>query len=827
PAKDVFDINNNFVKQIHCDIYTSGLTFHDVLVATGRIPSGPQLLFTDCLIGCEFAGRRVDTGQRVMGFEMTRCFATSINANEKMITNIPEHWSMDEAVTILSTYSTVWYGLIERAGLKKNESILIHSGAGGVGQSAIIICQYYNCNIYVTVGTEEKKQFLIKKYNIPEEKIFSSRDIMFKYKIMASTKGKGVDLVLNSLAGDKLDASYECVANGGRFVELGKYDLVLNKQLGMFDFLRDVSFIGVAVDICLMEKEDFALNFFEWMHKNSSNGCVKPINTTVFMATEAEKAFRYMTTGKHIGKVMVRIRDEESDKGAVKAVKPAIDLPVTIKTYFNPNKVYIITGGLGGCGLELVHWMLYMGAKRIILTSRTGVTTDYQRYVIKRLDYFGDKFKIFGAKIVVSTADCQTLEGAKQLIHETLNLGPIGGVFHLALVLNDCLIENQTEDKFCESIDTKHKIFANLDQLTRQLEYKLDYFVVFSSVTCGVGNAGQSNYAFGNSMCERICEERRRDGLHGLAIQYGPIGDVGIRAERAVQSGGNRQKRMVKELWRALGIDPDTTPDHLTLGEIGMESMFAVELQQELEREWNIKMSINHVKNITIKMLKDYEAGRVENIKRYVDDVKVARAKLMRYRFVIPSERITRINQVTTGRPVYFMPTFDGGFRNFEEFGRRIDRPVIGLNWTRELDNFNTLKEYQAHFTKLLDELEPNGGYDVVGYFDGAMIGTKLLRRARVDRAVIIDVLSESRFNEDFVTDEYILDFIFEFISYEIPESFREKIHRDMKTEPDIDGRIRRACAEIREFAGKGLVATDLEAIIRNAFKRAKLLSTH
>ncbi|CAG2176900.1 unnamed protein product [Oppiella nova] len=468
---------------------------------------------------------------------------------------------------------------------------------------------------------------------------------------------------------------------------------------------------------------------------------------------------------------------------------------------------------------------------------------------------------------MVSTADCQTIDGTKQLLTEAQGLGPIGGVFHLALVLNDCLLENQTVDKFCEAIHTKHKIFANLDQMSRQLDYNLDYFVVFSSITCGKGNGGQSQYAFGNSMCERICEERRRDGLHGLAVQYGPIGDVGVftdadqliqmtnfqkqrihsccdvldkllamnapivtsfvRAERAVQTGGTRQKRMVKELWRALGIDPDTTPDHLTLGEIGMESMFAVELQQELEREWNIKMSINHVKNITIKMLKDYEAGRVENIKRYVDDVKVARAKLAKYRFVIPKDQTTRVNNVMEGKPVYFMPTFDGGFRQFEEFGKKIDRPVIGLNWTRDLDNYHTLKEYGKYFTKLLEQLEPQGNYDVVGYFDGAMIGTKLLRKAGISKAVILDVLSESRFNEDYVTDEYILDFIFEFISYEIPESFREKIRRDMKNEQGIDNRIRRACSEIREFAGKGLVATDLEDIIKNAFKRAKLLSTH
>jgi len=110
-------------------------------------------------------------------------------------------------------------------------------------------------------------------------------------------------------------------------------------------------------------------------------------------------------------------------------------------------------------------------------------------------------------------------------------LGTIGGVFHLAMDLNDCLLKNMSFHQFISTIDTKRKIFSHLDRLTRDLDYNLDYFVVFSSVTCGKGNGGQSNYSFGNSMCERICEQRRRDGLHGLAIQYGPIGDVGVIAD--------------------------------------------------------------------------------------------------------------------------------------------------------------------------------------------------------------------------------------------------------------------------------------------------------
>ena len=158
---------------------------------------------------------------------------------------------------------------------------------------------------------------------------------------MEATKGKGDNLVVNSLTGEKLDAGYQILTEGGRFVEIGKFDMVQNKQIGMFDFLKDTSFIGVAVDVGLMRKPHFARQFFEWMHENSRNGCVKPFNKIVFNANEADKAFRYMTTGKHIGKIIIKIRDEEDCRGPVMDIKPAKEMTVTKKLYFNPNKVYI------------------------------------------------------------------------------------------------------------------------------------------------------------------------------------------------------------------------------------------------------------------------------------------------------------------------------------------------------------------------------------------------------------------------------------------------------------------------------------------------------
>jgi fatty acid synthase len=416
-----------------------------------------------------------------------------------------------------------------------DESILIHSGCGGIGQAAISVCQYYNCNIFTTVGNEKKKQFLIKEYNIPEDHIFSSRDTQFESKIMSITLGKGVDLVLNSLTQEKLESSFRCVATNGRFVEIGKYDFQMNKQLGTFAFLRNISFFGVDIKIWFESTKPNSLQeFYKWIHENSSNGCVKPTNRTVFQPSEVQTAFRYMTTGKHIGKFLIKFRDEENSITAREKFNSALKINVNVKTYFNPQKVYIITGGLGGMALELLHWMIINGAKKIFLTSRTGIKFNYQKFILNRFKGWAKIYDVFKTKIIVWTHESKTIKGSEKLLEDASQLGPIGGIFHLAVALNLNLISDQTVKSFRETCESKIDIFSNLDKLTRISCPELDYFVVFSSVICGKGFAGQSNYAYANSVCERICEQRRRDGLHGLAIQWGAVGDVGLVADNAI-----------------------------------------------------------------------------------------------------------------------------------------------------------------------------------------------------------------------------------------------------------------------------------------------------
>ncbi len=296
-----------------------------------------------------------------------------------------------------------------------------------------------------------------------------------------------------------------------------------------------------------------------------------------------------------------------------------------------------------------------------------------------------------------------------------------------------------------------------------------------------------------------------------------------MRSSREAQIGTS-EERLINQLWSALGVDPKTTPNHLTLGELGMESMFAVELQQGLEREYDIKLSLNDVKNITVKQMKDFQTGNKEILRNLAKEIKVMRVHLSKIKFIIPVETHTKLNNAQNGNPIYFLPPVEGIFSMLENLAKKINRPVIGLNWTQDMKNLNNMKDISNYYTDLLKKLSPNGNYDIVGHSLGAMIVSKMLKKAPIGRAVIIDVISNSNFDEDINTDQYIFELMAQFMkSIFLSDNIRDRITRDLNRISDINDKLKKISSEMKEFGGKGLVDKDLDEILKNTFERAKI----
>lgn len=212
---------------------------------------------------------------------------------------------MEEAATVPCVYCTCYCALYIKGKMKKGDKVLIHSGTGGIGQAAIHLALYEGCEVFTTVGNVEKRQFIKDTFpSIPEDHIGNSRDTSFEQMVMQCTGGRGVDIVLNSLIEEKLQASVRCLVNGGRFLEIGKFDIVSNNTLDISIFSKNISFYGILLDdIILSAKLHQKIALRDMMQEGLEKNIIKPLCRKIFERNELEAAFRYMATGKHIGKV--------------------------------------------------------------------------------------------------------------------------------------------------------------------------------------------------------------------------------------------------------------------------------------------------------------------------------------------------------------------------------------------------------------------------------------------------------------------------------------------------------------------------------------------
>ena len=242
-------------------------------------------------------------------FSFLPSLATQVAIDKRYSWRVPDNWTLEQASTIPVVYATAYYALVVRGQLKRGEKVLIHAGTGGVGTAAIAIAYSYDCEVFTTVSSTEKREYLKKLFpRLNDEHIANSRDTTFEQQIRFVTKGKGVDIVLNSLAEDKLQASVRLLAQHGRFLEIGKFDLSQNNPLGMSVFLKNTTFHGILLDSLFENANEDWLRVHQLVEQGIQNGVVRPLQSNVFNANEIEQAFRFMSQGKHMGKVVIKVK---------------------------------------------------------------------------------------------------------------------------------------------------------------------------------------------------------------------------------------------------------------------------------------------------------------------------------------------------------------------------------------------------------------------------------------------------------------------------------------------------------------------------------------
>ncbi|KAG5885209.1 hypothetical protein JTB14_012232 [Gonioctena quinquepunctata] len=747
-----------------CHVYYAPLNFRDIMLATGKLPPDAlpgDLAGQDCILGLEFSGRD-SSGKRVMGMVAAKSLATTVLADPGFLWEVPEKWSLEEAATIPVVYGTSYYALVVRGGLKPGESLLVHAGTGGVGQASIAIALHMGCTVFTTVSSQAKRDFLKKTFpQLKDEHIGNSRDTSFEQMVLTQTDGRGVDCVLNSLAASQLQASVRCLAVGGRFLEIGKVDLSNNSPLGMSIFLKNTTFHGILLDALFDSDSSDKRQVMKLVSDGIESGAVRPLAKTVFSEHQVEQAFRFMASGKHIGKVLLQIREEESRKTQRPAVKTVGAIP---RTYMDPEKSYVLVGGLGGFGLELAKWLIIRGATKIVLTSRSGVKTGYQSLCVRR-------WREKGLKVVISTADATTEKGAKRLLEEANALGPVGGIFNLAVVLRDAMMENQSEADFKTVCKPKIDGSKQLDVVSKTLAPQLDYFVNFSSVSCGRGNAGQANYGLANSAMERIAEARQAAGLPGIAIQWGAIGDVGliletmggndtevggtlpqrmssclatmdtflqqphsvvasmVLAEKRKGTGGGSQISLTDAVGNILGIkDTSNIAPTASLADLGMDSLMGAEIKQTLERNYDLVLSAQEIRALTFGQLKDLSSGGGVSAPAETPGPQDNNVQFDQTAEIMPKKTLIEMPSKTADKkktPVFILHPIEGVVKTLETLSKSIDAPVYGLQCTATTP-LTSISDLAKHYISQIKTVQPNGPYILIGYSFGACVAFEM-----------------------------------------------------------------------------------------------------
>ncbi|PVH98548.1 hypothetical protein DM02DRAFT_657248 [Periconia macrospinosa] len=491
-----------------------GLNFKDLLLALGRI-EGNTFGF-ECTGIVSRVGTNVSykPGDRVCSVGHT-AFSTYTRVHSNLVARVPDALSLEHAACVPTQLGISYLGINSVAKLKKGETILIHSAAGGTGQWAIQVAQRLGGEIFATVGNAEKKQFLMREYGIAEDHIFSSRNTLFSKSILRMTNGKGVDVVLNSLAGKGLQASWNIIAPYGRFIEIGRKDISENNGLSMRPFSRNATFVALEISALAMDDMSIVSSSVESLFEDIVKGSYRMITPLrVLPISDVEKAMRMLQHGNMIGKLVLKMTDE--------SVVPTI-LKTKPSFFFNPDKTYVISGGTGGLGRAIATWMVKeRGAKYLLLLSRSGTKKDEAAKTVAELERAG-------AHVMAPPCDICDISTLQAVLDECrLSFPPFAGCFQASMVLRDSLLENMTADDWKDSVESKTRGSWNLHKL---LPKGLDFFVLLSSISGIVGAAGQANYAAGNTYMDTLARYRVAQGERAISLDLGAMMGHGVLAE--------------------------------------------------------------------------------------------------------------------------------------------------------------------------------------------------------------------------------------------------------------------------------------------------------
>lgn len=516
-------------------VEAAAINFIDLMKATGAYPdgsAGADLLGVDCAgvitaIGHGVTGRTV--GQRVVACAFG-ALASHLTVRADHIAPVPAALTTTTAAALPLVLTTAWYALARVARVEPGETVLIHSAAGGVGAAAVAVAHHLGARVLATAGSAQRREHL-RAQGI--EHVFDSRGAEWPAAVRAVTAGRGVDVVLNALAGAAVEHGLAVLAEDGRFVEIGKRDIYTDRRIGLRPFAHGITVAAVDLGGMMTRRPRRYAEVLREAWRLVDSGVIAALPTTVHDFAAATAALAALADDERIGKIVL------ARPATVRDIAPE-PLP---DGRFRADGTYLITGGHGALGRSLADHLLAHGAGSVALLGRgTYPVPDDPRLRSYRADV-GDRAALADTLAAIRAA-----------------APPLRGVFHAAGVLDDATVLGLSADRIEPVLRPKVDGARHLHELTA--DDPLDLFVLFSSAAALVGNPGQAVYAAANAYLDALAVARRHDGRPGLSVQWGPFDDIGLAAARAERGARLADRGLTgitaADAWTALHTFLDT-----------------------------------------------------------------------------------------------------------------------------------------------------------------------------------------------------------------------------------------------------------------------------
>ncbi|WP_187830192.1 type I polyketide synthase [Siccirubricoccus phaeus] len=503
--------------EVRLRIEAAGLNFRDVMWALGLLPeeallpgfTGPGLGM-ECAGVVEAVGEGVEfrPGDRVFGIA-PQALATHAVTKAEALAPLPEGLDPAAAATVPVAFLTAVHALEELARIEPGERVLIHGGAGAVGLAALQVALAAGARVAATAGSPAKRAFLRAA---GAELVLDSRDPAFADALRAEWP-EGVDVVLNSLAGEAMERSLGLLRPFGRFVELGKRDFAEARRVPLRPLRRNATWFAVDVDELPRARPAHAARLLAGIAARLAAGSLRPLPATEHAAAEAEAGFRALQGSQHIGKLVIRppaLTAPQRQPGALEQAR---------------RGTVVVVGGTEGFGAATARWLAAQGVHHLALLSRRGPAVPGAEALLRDLAAAGASATLYACDATDAAALSRTLNSVRAA------MPPIRGVVQAAAAMADGAAAAMEPARVAQVLAAKLAIAENLDRATA--EDPLALFLLYSSATVAIGNPGQAAYVAANAGLEALARRRRAAGRPAMAVAWGPIGNAGMLAGNA------------------------------------------------------------------------------------------------------------------------------------------------------------------------------------------------------------------------------------------------------------------------------------------------------